>query len=52
MEAGTSGFTIFGNEVEEIYRAKTQTLIILLYEIWVTQQYSIKFHYISLNIFQ
>ena len=29
MEAGTSSFTIFGNEVEEIYRAKTETPIIL-----------------------
>ena len=25
--------------VEEIYRAQTETLIILLYNIWVTQQY-------------
>ena len=40
-EAGTSGFTIFVNDmrkVEEIYRAKIETLIILLYKIWVTQQ--------------
>ena len=35
-EAGTSHFTIFGKkreEVEEIYRVKTETLIILLYKI-------------------
>ena len=40
VEAGTSSFTIFGKdseEVEEIYRAQTETPIILLYELWATQ---------------
>ena len=38
-EAGTSSFTIFGKdeEVEEIYVVQTETPIILLYEIWITQ---------------
>ena len=48
VEAGTSGFSIFGErceEVEEIYRAQTKTPIILLYEIWVTQHSITMKHY-------